>query len=45
MSHVPIDQVAKAEHWLLYASTRARSPLTRREYRFRAWSFKDYQEA
>jgi len=44
MSHLPIDQVAKTEHWLVYASTRARLPLARREYGFRAWTFKDYQK-
>jgi len=45
MSHLPISQAAKIEHWPVYASTRTRSPLARREYGFRAWTFKDYQEA
>jgi len=36
MSHLPIGQAVKTEHWLVYASTRAKSPLVRREYRFRA---------
>jgi len=45
MSHRLIGQAVKTEHWLVYASTGARSPLARREYGFRAWTFKDYQEA
>ena len=27
MPHLPIVQAAKIEHWFVYASTRARSPL------------------
>jgi len=45
MSHLPIGQAAKTEHWLVYSSTRARSPPVRREYGFCAWTSKDYQEA
>ena len=42
ISHLPIGQAAKTKHWHVYASTCARSLLARREYRFRAWTFKDY---
>jgi len=45
MLHLPISRAAKIEHWLVYASTHARSPLARHEYGFRAWTSKDYQEA
>jgi len=45
MSYLPIGQAAKTEHWSIYASTRARPSLARREYGFRAWTSKDYQEA
>ena len=36
MSHLPICQAGKTKHCLVYVSTRARSPLARREYRFRS---------
>jgi len=45
MSHLPIGQAAKTEHWPAYASTRASPPLARHDYRFCAWTSKDYQKA
>ena len=45
MSHLPIGQAAKIEHWRVYASTRARPPLARCEHEFRVWTFVGYQKA
>jgi len=45
MSYLLIGQAVKTGHWPVYASIRAISPLARRGYGFRAWTFKDYQEA
>jgi len=45
MLHLPIGQATKTKHWPVYAFTRARPPLARREYGFRAWTSKNYQDA